>query len=544
MSNSIAIVLLASLTCHLIFKRYEPTSLIPLSFLLVISPATLAFLHGRSLLFSYLLYYTGLLLSIITYRICPAHSLSRYPGPLACKISKIWLAYIAYHGKLHLYVKHLHDKYGPVVRIGPNELSIVDSSAIQSILGAKGMPKGPMWDGRQIPGPKNSGPKTVHRVLIATRDLERHAESRKVWSTAFTPAAVKGYEIMLVRRVTQLVEALRAQKGPSVDISLWCSFFSFDFMGDMAFGGGFELMRDEETRGFWYILERGLWFPSLTQHIPWSDRLAPYLPMVGKDRRALARLATEQSKRRLQEGSVHNDLFYYLMENKRTESEPTPLLLVVSNGLLAITAGSDTAASVLSNIFFYLMAHPESYKRLQAEMEKYFPRGPGTQEPNDAVLLSNMSFLNAVIKETLRLQPPVPTSLQRAPTIGGGSRLIGADIVLPEGAAVLIPPYTMHRDPRYFSPDPDSFRPERWLDEIEDPTFILNQDAFIPFSAGPANCIGRNLAMLEMRMVLAHVLRAFDICFEPGYDKYRWEAELKDYFVLHKGSLPVVLKAR
>jgi cytochrome P450 len=102
----------------------------------------------------------------------------------------------------------------------------------------------------------------------------------------------------------------------------------------------------------------------------------------------------------------------------------------------------------------------------------------------------------------------------------------------------------MHRDPRYFSPDPDRFMPERWLAADDDTTFIVNQDAFIPFSTGPANCIGKNLAMLEMRMVLAYVMRAFKISFAEGYDPARWEPELRDHFVFDKGSLPVVISAR
>ncbi|KAJ7706876.1 cytochrome P450, partial [Mycena rosella] len=213
---------------------------------------------------------------------------------------------------------------------------------------------------------------------------------------------------------------------------------------------------------------------------------------------------------------------------------------------LFIIAGADTTATVLSNTMFYLLTHPQSYKLLQAEVDKIFPCGPGTTEPNDAALLLSMPYLNAVIKETLRLQPPVPTSLQRAPTVGEGSKVLGDGFVIPEGTAVLVPPYTMHRDPRYFSPNPDSFMPERWLvaDNEDAPEFLLNQDAFIPFSFGPANCVGRNLAMLEMCMVLAYVMRTFEISFEEGYNQERWEATLGDYFVLHKGSLPVVLNAR
>jgi cytochrome P450 len=119
-----------------------------------------------------------------------------------------------------------------------------------------------------------------------------------------------------------------------------------------------------------------------------------------------------------------------------------------------------------------------------------------------------------------------------------------ASFVIPEGTAVNVPPYTMHRDPRYFSPDPDRFMPERWLAGDDDPTFVVNQNAFIPFSTGPANCIGKNVAMLEMRMVLAYAIQTFKISFVEGYNPARWEAELRDHFVFEKGSLPVVITTR
>ncbi|KAJ6474484.1 cytochrome P450 [Mycena vitilis] len=542
-------VLVASLACHLFFKKYEPPDVSTVIGLLTLPPLAVAcFLDQNSpgaigaLLRAYSMYYSGLVCSILTYRLSPLHPLSEYPGPVACKMSKLWLTYVSSGGKLHVYVKMLHEKYGPIVRIGPNELSITDVSLLPSILGPNGMPKGPLWKGRRISGKKGAGSKEAARGnLIGSRDTKLHAEARKTWNRAFTPTAIRGYEPMLIRRVVQLVDALGGDKGAVVDLSQWLSFFAFDFMGDIAFGGGFELMRDGDKDGLWHKMERGIYLPALTQQIPWSIDFVPYLPKIGQEMKALGKFAVEQAKRRLQEGSVHNDLFYYLIDDKRDEAEPYPFPLVVSNSVLAIVAGSDTSATVLANTFFLLLSHPESYNRLQAELDGAFPPG---KEPTDAASLSSLPYLNAVIKESMRLLPPVGTSLQRAPTIGGGSKMLGEGIVIPEGTSVMVPPYTMHRDPRYFSPNPDSYIPERWMATQDDERFNVNEDAFIPFSTGPANCAGKNLAMLEIRMVMAYIMQAFDMRLVDGYDKQRWEAELKDYFVLQKGRLPIILNSR
>lgn len=114
---------------------------------------------------------------------------------------------------------------------------------------------------------------------------------------------------------------------------------------------------------------------------------------------------------------------------------------------------------------------------------------------------------------------------------------------IPENAAVYIPLYILHRDPRYFFPFPELFIPERWLDQ-EGEKFKTDTSAYIPFSAGPANCVGKNLALLEMRMVVSAVLQRFDLKFPDSYDTKRWEEELKDYFIIKVGELPVVLTPR
>ena len=149
--------------------------------------------------------------------------------------------------------------------------------------------------------------------------------------------------------------------------------------------------------------------------------------------------------------------------------------------------------------------------------------------------------------------------MQRSPIEGSGGKLVaGRSVVrhrflmsdphnylrfVPEDTAVCIPPYILHRDARYFSPYPDTFIPERWLDE-NDSRYKTNTTAFLPFSAGAASCVGKNLALLELRMVVAALVQKFDIKFAEGYDPRKWHEELQDFMVAKVGKLPVVLKLR
>ena len=119
-----------------------------------------------------------------------------------------------------------------------------------------------------------------------------------------------------------------------------------------------------------------------------------------------------------------------------------------------------------------------------------------------------------------------------------------------------IPPYVIQRQPRYFSPMPETFWIDRWLQTSSSQTVAAlaspksprveahDLSAFIPFSFGPANCAGKMLALAEIRVVTALLLQRFDFAFEKGYDTSRWEKEMNNYFVLRLGRLPVVLTRR
>lgn len=138
---------------------------------------------------------------------------------------------------------------------------------------------------------------------------------------------------------------------------------------------------------------------------------------------------------------------------------------------------------------------------------------------------------------------------------------------IPEGTAILIPFYALFRDPENFSPDPELFWPDRWLhassakrtpkqftenaekasvvaSQAQSDGVVTNAAAFIPFSYGPANCAGRNLAVMEMRMVVALVMQRFELAFAEGYDPRTWEEELQDWLVVKLGRLPVILTPR
>lgn len=107
------------------FRNHEPSSASLALVVLTLIPSPFIYLfipHVSSLLlataFTYTIYLVTLVTSIVAYRLSPYHPLAKYPGPIICKVTKLWGVYIALGGKTHLYHKSLHDKYGSVIRIG------------------------------------------------------------------------------------------------------------------------------------------------------------------------------------------------------------------------------------------------------------------------------------------------------------------------------------------------------------------------------------------------------------------------------------------
>jgi len=318
-------------------------------------------------------------------------------------------------------------------------------------------------------------------------------------------------------------------------------------MGDFIFGGVCSFIRDGDDDDILPNLRRGFCLPSIVQHVPWLSPLLGEVPFIGNDTINLYSFALKQFQKRAAQLEVNRkDLFFYLLEAIKpdeTASQDSQKSVIASNSLLAIVAGSDTVASVLSHIIYYLICNPEYQERLRHELDESMATFPEELIKNRLAILP---FLNAVINETLRLQPPVPSSLQRAPAIGSGGKALGPNMFITEGTAVQVPPYVIHRDPRYFFPNPDKFWPERWLKQDLDNNvnIILERNAFIPFSTGSANCAGKPLAMIELRLMTCMIVTTFELSFEDGYDPSRWEEEILDRFVMDKGKLPVKLKKR
>jgi len=156
------------------------------------------------------------------------------------------------------------------------------------------------------------------------------------------------------------------------------------------------------------------------------------------------------------------------------------------------------------------LKHPEVVQKLQAELDDAIP-------DIDAVptfaQVKDLPYLDAVIKETMRIHSTSSLGLPRIIPPGPGitlklsshSSVPNKEVHFPQGISLSVPAYTIHHSTAIWGPDADDFRPERWEKVNEE-----QKAAFIPFSYGPRACVGRNVAEMELALIVGTVFRRYD----------------------------------
>ncbi|KAH8918587.1 cytochrome P450 [Atractiella rhizophila] len=553
MPSSQLLAVVAGLTSHLVFKNREPTVRRFLQYIAAGSLSLWAYLVISSHPFpedlqqwalhllhvSFLsgqlsgIYLASLTASIVLYRLF-FHPLRHIPGPFVCKVTQLWALRSVLKGRHFIDVEALHKKYNsPFIRIGPNEVSIVHEDAVVDILGGKSnLPKSRQYDSPSM----KSG---FRPSLITIKDPDEHSARRKEWAGGFTTHALKGYNEIIVARVMELMSLLREKASEAnVDLTKWIKAWSCDVMGDLS-GFHFQQMQDGEDKdGFWTAIETGAFIAASSRKAPhWFHLLGEIAPA-----KALAGVFYTAAKlrQRFTNSTVQSkDIFHFILADKQNLTMEQLIQQFAGEAFLLMIAGADTTSGALTSLFYCLLLLPNRFKELQKAVdEMYTESGVPGNEPLPHDILASSQILEAYINEVLRLFPPLKSGQPRQ--IPEGGRII-CDRYLPAGTTVSVPAWSMHRNPHFFS-DPTSFRPERWLNPETEERHVAK--AFVPFSYGPMNCIGLSLARQEMRILIATMVRNFDMEPIRGGGVEDFEGAQKDWIVTVLGSLKVKLTNR
>ncbi|EEB92955.1 hypothetical protein MPER_08459 [Moniliophthora perniciosa FA553] len=363
--DSLLVVGAAGVAAYLVFKRTETLKNTHLVLLLVVIPSLLSTYLSISTgpiwntLLVFIGYLSTILSCIIVYRVSPWHPLAAYPGPLLCKLTKFWGAYQGRTGKQFEWYKKLHERYGDVVRIGPNELSFLSPDALGPIMGQNGLPKGQFWEGRFPESQKV-------RPIPALQDLEQHRQRRGAWNKAFSSAALKEYEVLVSKRTDLLGDRLAEEcaSGKPVEFGQWIGWYTYDLMTDFVFSGGSEMLRQGDVDGLITDIRSGL--PRVLvrnalfmSHVPWLGRLLYRIPNGFYSAQLKFRQNSfARAMKRKEMGGEKKDLYYYLLDEANDNKVHTgPEVIADDPGGLA---GSDIQEYCTSHVILQGMVKIES----------------------------------------------------------------------------------------------------------------------------------------------------------------------------------------
>lgn len=460
------------------------------------------------------------------------HPLRSFPGP-RLNAASVWPKISQLQkGRLQYHVTDLHARYGRVVRIAPDELSFTDPRAWRDIYARKGA-------GRfEIPQDQdfyNSSGVDKPSMLGCLR--EEHDELRKLMNNGFSDRAMKAQEPVIGGYVDKLVERLERESTNSKPKNLrdWIAWTTFDIIGRLTFGSDFGCLENSDYHP-WVGLIMGniknlstLYVLKRLRILPFATFLMRALKVGDKQRKVHIELTEAKTRQRVAEGTGHHDFLDGLIKSDFVDFEQ-----LKRNTGLFVVAGSETTATLLTGCLFYITrrANAGVMEKLKAEVRGRFK----TEDEITLTSVNTLSYMLAVLNETLRRYPPVAITAPRR--VGpGGSDIAGYHV--PENTVVGVWQYATYHDTNLFT-DPYTFDPERFYDRSKMSKYVDDQlEAVKPFITGPRNCIGQNLAIAEMRLILARLIWRFDMVLDVKCED--WLEKQNNYLLWDKPDLFVHL---
>jgi len=347
--------------------------------------------------------------------------------------------------------------------------------------------------GQTLPGPKGSAQRRL-RYGLTRSQREAHARQRELVLPVFQRAAVDRSIPRMVAVVDELLDRWRV--GQTLDMAHEMKWVSLRLSSEILFGRDDpeRALRLGEMIGEW--LERnfrpGVWLALL--NVPGT----PYRALLRHAERLEAEIGALLDRRR-RAGAAGGDVFSLLV---RAHAEGQPWMSdrdLVGQATILFAASYETTENALAWTLFLLAQHPERTEEIAEELAGALGgAAPGAAE------LARLPLLDAALRESLRLLPPVPYTIR---SVEGEVELAGA--TLRRGDRVVLSHYVTHHLPELYA-EPERFLPGRWLELRCTPW------EYLPFSAGPRLCIGFSFANVAMKVVVARILQRFRFALRPG----------------------------
>lgn len=476
------------------------------------------------------------------------------------------------------------------MRYGPNRISVREDSALRKIYGpGSRFSKSSWYSSWSNPGSWS---------LFSDQNIQRHARGRSLFQSTYSMTALVNYEPFVDECADLFEQRLSeiAQSGIAIDMRHWFQCYAFDVISSITYAKRFGFLdRGEDIEYLMSALDGHLIYATIVGLIPSSHSFlytvrnwwggsrgsgrGYLLNFTLQQMRqgledAKATVADHQGKENVEDIDVHDRPQAFLSKFlARHANDPTKFTHdhVVASCVSNIVAGSDTTAISLSATLYYLITTPHSLEALRSEIDMFRSQSRLSSQPTFSET-QQMPYLQAVIREALRMHPVTGLPLERV-VPEGGVEIGGRHI--PARSIVGTNPWVEHRNTVVFGHDAHQFRPERWLDGNAEaqkrmsrhymPVSVLCDfcTAACPYPLGPAShswichadwreqfgmgsrtCIGRHISMLEMTKLIPRIVQDFDLS-EKGLrasDRAHWTT--RNVWFVKPTSFKVRIKAR
>jgi len=450
------------------------------------------------------------------------YRLRKVPGPKLYAVTRLRLAMDAWNARSIHSIHKLHLKHGPVVRVGPNEVSFNSLSALRTIYGA-----GSGWERTSFYRMFDAYGRPNLFTFASGKD---HRERKKLVSHIYANQTVLGTEFskLVQKKVAGFMRMLEREPEHANEIFSSLHYFSFDTISEFVYGpdnGGTQAMEGSDRhliddilsssrrRLAWFVVHFPAYTKWLTTRTGALEKIVVRLGLMpmrkpftytGIRQHALKsfysfKAAPVDVQLKQSETTVIGRLIKVQREQGLTDMD------IASECADHLLAGVDTTADSLMFLIWALSLPQNApyQERLRKELSHISVNELGLHQPRE---LTSLPFLNAVLRESLRMYSPLPTFEPRSSSVD--AVVDGYDI--PAGTIVGMSPYCLHREESVF-PEPLVFRPERWL--VQDGSLVPESDPknkwFWAFSSGARMCIGMHLANAEMLTLVAALFREY-----------------------------------
>ncbi|KAH8901066.1 putative cytochrome P450 [Thozetella sp. PMI_491] len=446
----------------------------------------------------------GYRLLIAVYNISPFHPLSKFPGPKLAAASYLYEAWydLIKVGKYSWEIKAMHEKYGPIVRINPDELHCDDYGFVDEIY--------PSVANRirdKHPHFLAAFAGTLTVSTFATRDHETHRIRRSAIGKFFSRQGMLRYEPEIHEMAQKMCsKVLRlASSGQVINTLDPYNCFTADAISQYCFGETFGFLdRPDFEQNYKRAFESLIATSHIFRHIPILRHLVSLMPALGPylgpDIAYMVKSMNETIpnhviKAQQEKPGEARRVFNEIMDSPIPDEQKT-IYRLSGEGWSLIGTGSETTAASLSAITFFLLSQPEKLARLREELRHEDP------QQLSWVQLEKYPYLYGVIYEGFRVAFGIST---RLPRVARDEDLVyknhGFNYVIPRGTAIGMSAFINHNNKELF-PEPEKYDPERWIDDQGKPNHGMEK-YILSFSKGSRQCIGMHLALCELYLVTA-----------------------------------------